>query len=455
LNSKFHIMVRLAFLATALACASADDIDEATALLQSGVNKTQGLDDKDTGSCAGKEEFCLDATSMSGTCLRKQPLWDFPAGYWNCERASKFCSHDIWRSDVVRCCPGVCTTEELYRAKAPAFNNGGVGGCEASAEKCTDCGGTSNMCLQLRKGWNPSHTCDNSKKWCTHSKWGKDMLDCCPGVCNTKADEDGECQLTGCSESTGACTKCDDYSDMCLRYLWKSSKFNCEAARDKGYCNHKKFGPDMVTCCPGMCETAIDTENPDPVVKNRCGRVGCQGSEETCTDCNQNSDRCIASRRGKKWTCRKARVKGMCTRNYKKKQGRTWLQDMAECCPKECGAVEIEGVCQYNGCAASAGHCATCSENSDKCMANFKNSYKWTCERARDAGYCSSRRKKRREAMNNCCPGMCKGPHDEADLIPSWAVCRGGSGVDETGIDESDNTGGQQPANPTGVDPTE
>jgi hypothetical protein len=33
--------------------------------------------------------------------------------------------------------------------------------------------------------------------------------------------------------------------------------------------------------------------------------------------------------------------------------------------------------------------------------------------------------------MNNCCPGMCKGEHAVADMIPQWAVCRGGSGKDE------------------------
>jgi hypothetical protein len=68
-------------------------------------------------------------------------------------------------------------------------------------------------------------------------------------------------------------------------------------------------------------------------------------------------------------------------------------------------------------------------------MQEFKGSYKWTCEKARDAGYCSIREghnwKKRNEAMNNCCPGMCKGIHAEEDLIPEWAVCRGGSGTDE------------------------
>jgi hypothetical protein len=102
---------------------------------------------------------------------------------------------------VVKCCPGVCTAEELYRAEAPVFNDGGTGGCQASNDTCADCDGTSNWCLQSRKHWNPSHTCENSKKWCSDTKWGKDMQECCPGVCNTAANETGACQLTGCSAS--------------------------------------------------------------------------------------------------------------------------------------------------------------------------------------------------------------------------------------------------------------
>lgn len=441
--------------ASLLIAVGADVTDEATALLQSGI-KTKGLDDDDTGSCAGKEELCFDATSMSGVCLRKQTLWDFPMGYWNCQRAAKFCGHSLWKHDVVRCCPGVCTAEELYRAEAPVFNGGGIGGCQASNETCADCAGTSNLCLHSRKGWNSHYTCETSKKWCTDKKWGKDLRECCPGVCNTEADDNGVCQLKGCSESTGTCTDCNDYSDMCLRWLWKSKKHTCESARLKGYCNHRKFGPDMLTCCPGMCEAEIDnSDSIDVTLRGRCGRVGCHKSEDTCTDCAQNSDKCIAKRRGGKQTCLKARMKGMCTRNYGKKNGRTWMQDMLECCPRECGAVPntVDGqqVCEYSGCQASDQHCADCNDYSDRCMQEYKNSHKWTCEKARDAGYCSTRGgvnwQKRREAMNNCCPGVCKGDHNETEMIPEWAICRGGSGKDdEAGIESSDVTPAEPPA---------
>jgi len=168
-------MVRAAFSASlTLAVGASESSGEATALLQSRF-RTKGLDDDDTGSCAGKEEFCFDATSMSGKCLRKQPTWNFPPWFWNCNRAAKYCRHSLWKHDVVRCCPGVCTTEELYRAEAPVFDNGGPGGCQASSDTCADCEGTSNWCLQSRKHWNPSHTCENSKKWCSDTKWGKDV----------------------------------------------------------------------------------------------------------------------------------------------------------------------------------------------------------------------------------------------------------------------------------------
>lgn len=309
-----------------IAVGSADEqavnTGEAThALLQSRV-KTTGVDDGDIGSCKGKEEDCMDRNSMSGVCLRstKGNTWNFPMNYWSCSNSEKYCSTDLWSADMVRCCPGVCTNEELYRAQAPVFDDGGIGGCQASKEKCADCAGTSNQCLRSRKGWNAGHSCEDSKKWCTDHKWGQDMLECCPGVCNTSPDANGACQLKGCSESTGACTNCTDYSDMCLRQLWKSKKYTCEEARDKGYCNHKKFGPDMVNCCPGMCETEIDNNAEDAVVRGRCGRVGCHKSEETCTNSEHNSDKCIAARRGSNETCVTARKKGMCTRNYKKKR---------------------------------------------------------------------------------------------------------------------------------------
>jgi hypothetical protein len=41
---------------------------------------------------------------------------------------------------------------------------------------------------------------------------------------------------------------------------------------------------------------------------------------------------------------------------------------------------------------------------------------------------------------------MCKGPHAEEDLIPEWAVCRGGSGKDEEPGIQSDTVG--DPATP-------
>jgi len=457
-------MVRAAFFACLLIAAGADDDTmnkgEATALLQSRMRTTEredtkGLDDADTGSCADKEEFCFDRTSMSGKCLRHQPLWHIPSfGImpWNCQRAAKFCRHDLWKYDVTRCCPGVCTDEELYRAEAPVWDGGGIGGCQASKETCADCAGNSNWCLHSRKHWSPSHTCENSKSWCTDTKWSQDMLECCPGVCHTAANSTGGCQLTGCMASDGTCTDCNDYSDKCLhdtkwgkmgllKKIMKGHPMTCETARDKGYCNDKKKGPDMEICCPGMC----DTTAYDDGVKGwlQCGRLGCQTSESICTDNKQNSDKCIAKRRGKKVTCVTAKNKGMCTRNYGTKEGRKWIQDMLECCPKECGAAESTNgeACAYTGCQASDKHCGDCNDNSDRCMQEFKGSYKWTCKKARDAGYCSIRDgsnwKKRKEAMNNCCPGICKGPYDEEDLIPAWAICRGGSGKDEEqGLEE-------------------
>jgi len=439
-------MVRAAFFASLLIAVEADDptVGEASALLQSRF-KTKGLDDDDTGSCAGKSEYCFDATSMSGKCLREQPLWNFPWGYWNCNRAAKYCNHNLWKYDVVRCCPGVCTTEELYNAEAPVFNNGGIGGCEASNATCQDCAGTSTWCLQSRDHWTPNHNCENSKKWCADSKWGKDMLECCPGVCNTAADADGACQLTGCSALDAPCTDCDDNSDLCLRKESGKKHMTCEKARDvKGWCNSDKHREHMLTCCPGMCEA-----QPNNADGGQCARLGCQASEETCTDCEQNSDKCLAKRRGKKWTCPKAKKKGMCTRNYKKKHGRTWMDDMRECCPKECGAVPStengQQICAYTGCKASDQHCDDCNDHSDSCMQKYKNSYKWTCENARDHGYCSIRDgwnwEKRKEAMNNCCPGVCKGEWPADEMIPEWAVCRGGSGTDEEiGLDPSSVT---------------
>lgn len=460
--------------------------EEATVLLQSGVRSQvdedlQDVDDDDVGVCAtedrkskdawSKGDWCEDQNSMSGFCLRAQPTWEIPSfftGKWNCKKAAKFCGDPLWMYDVTKCCPGVCTKEELYRAAAPQFDNGGIGGCQASSETCTDCAGVSNMCLHSRPKWNPNNNCENSKKWCTHDKWGKDMLECCPGVCNTVKDEDtGTCILKGCSESTGACTDCNDYSDLCLRYLRKDKKATCERGRDNGWCNSRKKNKldsksqAMLTCCPGFCETEIDTEHGDVIARGRCGRIKCQGSDETCTDCNQNSDKCIASRRGKKQTCYSARLAGMCTRDGKwsKKKDRTWQQDMLECCPKECGAeastdADGQATCALTGCQTSEEHCANCEGNSDRCMQataqkwRYKKDIKYTCKFTKDKGWCSSRRRPKREAMNNCCPGICKGPHPEEQLLPDWAICRGGDGNWPEDLDEHELDSVQAPEAP-------
>jgi len=56
--------------------------------------------------------------------------------------------------------------------------------CSTSADICTNLDGNSDSCLQSRVDWGASATCSAHKVWCKHPYYGRDMIDCCPGLCN-------------------------------------------------------------------------------------------------------------------------------------------------------------------------------------------------------------------------------------------------------------------------------
>lgn len=166
-------------------------------------------------------------------------------------------------------------------------------------------------------------TCKGGVNDCTSSsffglnflKFGPDyqerMHTCCPQTC-------GVC---GCGLSSESCTDCDDNSDLCLKNEHQEwSGWSCVEAEK--YCDHHKWGENVLKCCPNVCKT----------------------SGNVAMTCSVNSDTCLQKQAlwGGSVTCNSETSLFHCdagtTPWYYAMWGINFQEDMLTCCPAACAA---------------------------------------------------------------------------------------------------------------------
>lgn len=125
----------------------------------------------------------------------------------------------------------------------------GTCGCGLSSDSCVDCADNSDLCLKESNTAWKGYDCESAKRWCGSSRWGRDVLKCCPDACK---------------RSERVSMSCAKSSNKCLQQKRYWSQYSCNDEESKKYCDrtatkwyHSMWGhnwqSDMFTCCPETC----------------------------------------------------------------------------------------------------------------------------------------------------------------------------------------------------------
>jgi len=267
------------------------------ACVEAGHPITEGICKKE-GTCAKTTEHCKDCGQDSDYCLMSN--WGNKA---SCGLKFRFCRQNNAKGDVMRqCCPYTCKDDLKYRTSRRRLPT--VPCTTTTTTKpgdiVKDCFVNSDECLknqfniadtigllerrraatstlsdgtQLEASVQPKEgevdasliTCENFKDqgFCTENSGdhkAKDMLECCPAMCNAQETDISKAPCNypsgSCGETDKKCDNCTDYSDTCLRKKLGNNAETCQSSVSKCTDADEDIRQKMLDCCPATCASS-------------------------------------------------------------------------------------------------------------------------------------------------------------------------------------------------------